>query len=40
MSTHKKTVIVTIACLLLAGWEISGYCQDEDESGSGAQERN
>ncbi|MBU1037536.1 MAG: hypothetical protein KJ994_00600 [Candidatus Omnitrophica bacterium] len=33
----RKAVIVVIACLLLVGWEISGYCQNEDVSGSGAE---
>ncbi|MBU0605374.1 MAG: hypothetical protein KKH77_03705 [Candidatus Omnitrophica bacterium] len=33
----KKVVIVIIACLLLVGWEISGYCQNEDGSDSEAE---
>jgi len=31
----KKLVILAVACLFLAGWGVTGYCQDEGGFDSG-----
>ena len=31
----KKIVILIMACLLVAGWKVAGYCQDEGGAGEG-----